>query len=378
MRTTTGRELFGYKGINMPSPQVIDVSSLLIPISADNAVGLDLRQDTTQHSLYSRIRDARKAARAAERKNLFDNNSTEADEHWRQVFELAPQALKEKTKDLEIACWFTESLIRKAGFRGLRDGFSLIRQLIETFWDNIYPLPDDDGIATRLAALTGLNGEGAEGVLIAPIRTAYITEGSQSGQPFSYWQYKQALDAQRMTGEQARAEQIAKNGFNLDDIQNVVNQSSQEFYVNLRDDVRDALEEYKRIGQLLVERCGVHDSPPTSNIVNILTDTLSAITHIAREKLPEPETTDGAAGAEVSGEASVGGAIKSRAEALKQLGYISQFFRRTEPHSPLSYIIEKAVRWGDMSLGELMHELIPDSSSRSTYSSLTGVTTNEE
>ncbi len=362
----------------MPSPQVIDVSSLLTPISADNAVGVDLRQDTTQHSLYSRIRDARKAARAAERKNLFDNNSTEADEHWRQVFELAPQALKEKTKDLEIACWFTESLIRKAGFKGLRDGFSLIRQLIEAFWDNIYPLPDDDGIATRLAALTGLNGEGAEGVLIAPIRTAYITEASQSGQPFSYWQYKQALDAQRMTDEQARAEQIAKNGFNLDDIQNVVNQSSQEFYVNLRDDVRDALEEYKRIGQLLVERCGVHDSPPTSNIVNILTDTLSAITHIAREKLPVPEAMDGAAGAEVSGEAHVGGAIKSRAEALKQLGHISQFFRRTEPHSPLSYIIEKAVRWGDMSLGELMHELIPDSSSRSTYSSLTGVTTNEE
>jgi type VI secretion system protein ImpA len=120
----------------MPSPQVIDVSSLIEPISSDNAVGLDLRQDATPRSIYSRIRDARKAARAAERSNLFDNNSTEADEHWRQVYELAPQALKANAKDLEIACWYTESLIRKAGFKGLRDGFCLIRQLIEKYWDN--------------------------------------------------------------------------------------------------------------------------------------------------------------------------------------------------------------------------------------------------
>lgn len=365
----------------MPSPPVIDVSSLLEPISADNAVGSDLRQDALPQSVYSRIRDARKAARAAERSNIFSDNSTEADEHWRQVYQLAPQILKNNAKDLEIACWYTESLIRKAGFKGLRDGFSLIRQLIEKFWDDIYPLPDDDGIETRVAALTGLNGEGAEGVLIVPIRTAHITEGSQSG-PFSYWQYKQALDAQRLTDEQGRADQIAKNGFSLDDILQAVEQSSQEFYVNLRDDVHDALDEYKRTGQLLIERCGVHDSPPTSNIINILTDTLGAIAHIARLKLPEPESeaAGGAAGAEApaSGSAAVGGAIKSRAEALKQLSHISHFFRRTEPHSPLSYIIEKAVRWGDMSLGELMQELIPDSGSRNTYSSLTGVSTNEE
>jgi type VI secretion system protein ImpA len=365
----------------MPSPQVIDISTLLEPISADNAVGPDPRQDAAPNSIYSRIRDARKAARAAERSNIFDDDSAEADEHWRQVSDLAPQILKNNAKDLEIACWYTEALIRKAGFNGLRDGFSLIRQLIEKYWDNLYPLPDEDGIETRVAALTGLNGEGAEGVLIAPIRTARITQAGKSG-PYSYWQYKQALDAQRITDEQTRTDQIAKNGFTLDDVLEAVEQSSQDFYINLRDDVRDALDEYKRIGQLLIEHCGVHDSPPTSNIVNILTDTLGAISHIARLKLPEPESAV-AEGAEAGatpgpGTASAAGAINSRAEALKQLSYISQYFRRTEPHSPLSYIIEKAVRWGDMSLGELMHELIPDSGSRSTYSSLTGVSTNEE
>lgn len=357
----------------MPSPQVIDISSLVAPISAENAVGIDLRQDTSARSLYSQIRDARKAARAAERTNLFsENKSNEADDQWRVILELVPQALKEKSKDLEITCWYTEALVRKSGFQGLRDGFILTRQLIESFWDNIYPLPDDDGIETRVAALTGLNGEGAEGVLIAPIRTSFITQSGPDGRPFGYWQYKQALDAQR-------SGQATNNEFTLDDIHKAVEQSSPEFYINLRDDVQDCLNEYKRIGQLLSERCGPQHSPPTSNIINILADTLGSILHLAKDKLPLPETADGAAqGADGASGGPAGGPIKTRAEALKQLGYISQFFRRTEPHSPLSYIIEKAVRWGDMSLGELMQELIPDSNSRSTYSSLTGVTTNEE
>lgn len=364
----------------MPSSQVVDVSSLLEPISAENLVGVDLRQDNSPKSAYVQIRDARKAARAAERSNVFDDGNTEADDHWRVVFERSPQVFKQQAKDLEIACWYAESLIRKAGFAGLRDGFSLIRQLIEKYWDNIYPLPDEDGIETRVAALTGLNGEGAEGVLIAPIRTAAITESGQRGS-FAFWQYKQALDAQRISDEQGRADQIAKNGFTLDDIQKAVEESSSEFYVNLRDDVRDALEEYKRVGQLLSEHCGMHKAPPTSNIVNILAEILGAINHLAKFKLPQAQdeaSETASADGVTSGSVTMSGAVKSRHEAFQQLSQISQFFRRTEPHSPISYIIEKAVRWGNMSLGELMHELIPDDGSRTTYRSLTGVNNAEK
>lgn len=368
----------------MSSPQVIDIGSLLEPISADNSVGIDLRQDTSATSPYARIRDARKSARAAERSNLFADGGSDAEDHWRVVGELVPQALKQQSKDLEIGCWYVEYLVRKAGFAGLRDGFVLLRQLIEKYWDGIYPLPDDDGVETRLASLTGLNGEGTEGVLIAPIRTTALTEAGQQG-PFAFWQYKQALDVQRLSDAQARADQTAKLGYSLDDITKAVEASSVDFYVNLRDDVRDALDEYKRIGQLLVERCGAHQSPPTSNIVNVLTDVLAAVNHIARFKLPaatDAVNQPGAAGAMADGGEIAVGAIKSRQEAFQQLNHISQFFRRTEPHSPISYAIDRAVRWGSMPLGELMNELIPDSGSRTTYGSLTGVgtgsTANEE
>ncbi|MCG8311948.1 MAG: type VI secretion system protein TssA, partial [Pseudomonadales bacterium] len=52
---------------------------------------------------------------------------------------------------------------------------------------------------------------------------------------------------------------------------------------------------------------------------------------------------------------------------------IAEFFKKTEPHSPVSYAIEKTVRWGRMSLHELMNELLLDSQAKENYEMLTGV-----
>lgn len=368
----------------MPSPAIVDINSLLEPVSADNAVGDDLRADTSPTSLYISIRDARRAARAAERNSMFDGGSTEANENWHKILELAPQILSQHSKDLEVACWYTEALVRKAGFQGLRDGFTLIKRLIEEFWDqDLYPVPDEDGIETRIAPLTGLNGEGAEGVLLTPIRSTGITEDIPPG-PFTFWQYKQALDVKRIQDDDARSEQAQKIGFTIEDIENVVEQSSQAFFIDLRDDVRECLQAYREISDLLLNYCGSQDAPPTSKIIELLEDTLGAINHIAKYKFPveasnESEISEpGGTAASPASAVTVSGPIKTREEAFRALNSISDFFRQTEPHSPISYVIDRAVKWGDMSLSELMNELIPDHSSRQTYSSLTGVNPNED
>jgi type VI secretion system protein ImpA len=43
---------------------------------------------------------------------------------------------------------------------------------------------------------------------------------------------------------------------------------------------------------------------------------------------------------------------------------VAEFFRRTEPHTVLSYALEQVVRWGRMPLPALLRELIPDDGSR--------------
>jgi type VI secretion system protein ImpA len=55
---------------------------------------------------------------------------------------------------------------------------------------------------------------------------------------------------------------------------------------------------------------------------------------------------------------SKSGAYQSRDEALSALLKVASYFRRTEPHSPLSYSLEQAVRWGKMPLPDLLMELV--------------------
>jgi len=369
----------------MASEEIIQLDSLLQPISDDNPVGNDIREDSSPTSPYYSIKDARNAARAAERNNMFDGDSSEADDQWRKILDLAPDILQNNAKDLEVASWYTEALIRRHGFQGLRDGFKLIHGLIDQYWDNLYPLPDEDGVETRVAPLTGLNGEGAEGVMIAPIRNVFITQGNEPG-PFSFWKYQQALDIEKIIDEETKSDKASKLGFSNDDVETAVSESSEEFFVNIRDDIVESIDTYKEIGRVLDEYCGINDAPPISNIINILQDCQGAINHIAKYKMPSEDVEESTSSddleqttTESTGQTQqVSGPIKSRTDAFKKLTEISAFFRKTEPHSPISYILERAVKWGDMPLEDLMKELIPDSSARDFYGSLTGVKTEDE
>jgi type VI secretion system protein ImpA len=57
-------------------------------------------------------------------------------------------------------------------------------------------------------------------------------------------------------------------------------------------------------------------------------------------------------------------AAASREDMLRELERIAEFFRRTEPQSPLSYTLEEAVRRGRMSWPELMAEIVTDAATR--------------
>lgn len=367
----------------MASPNIVNLDDILAPIAEDSPGGEDARTDSSPSSLYQTIKTARSAARAAERNSVHDESSNEADGHWRTISETAPKILREQTKDLEVASWFAESMVRLHGSQGLRDSFLILHGLVERYWDNLYPMPDEDGLETRVASIAGLNGEGAEGVIIAPIRKITITEGKTQG-PFSLWQYQQALEANKITDDKVRQAKIDTLGFSLDGVETAVRESSNAFFIDLRDDLSDCISLYKKLGQLLDEHCGAYNAPPVRTVVEVLEECLGAVNHLGRDKFPvelvaneSAEDSESLAG-ENNPVTAGGGPINSRESAFRQLEEIARYFRQTEPHSPVSYVLEKAVKWGAMPLNELMSELIPDDSSRNHYSKLTGVSTNDE
>lgn len=369
----------------MASPDILDFARLLAPITEDSPAGKDLRQDPSPVSKYQTIKSARSAARAAERKSMHDGDTTEADEQWRKIISLAPDILSNQSKDLEVASWLSEAMIRRYGFQGLRDSFKLIQGLLENHWDGLYPMPDEDGLDTRTSPITGLNGEGAEGVLIAPIRKVPLT---QAPNLFSFWQYQQALDIPRgPDSETARQAKIEKLGFSLEEIEKSVAESSSEFFVDQLDDITAAIDYCKNIGAQLEQLCQPEEAPSVRNIISILEECRGAINHIGKDKLPVAETvttvtlehtateqTTMTTTVGVVGESfSAAGAINSRAAAMKQLQEIADFFRKTEPHSPISYVIERSIKWGSMPLNELIVELITEPSALQHFTTLTGV-----
>ena len=161
-------------------PEGFDLATLLAPISKDAPAGADLRKDYSPNSLYYRLRDARAEARAAER--AVDAGTTEGapSPQWRPVRDLAIEALSTQSKDLEIAAWLTEALLRGDGLVGLTAGFQLMAGLAENFWDSFFPESEEDGLAGRLAPVAGLNGVGGEGTLIQPLRRLVLFSAGRS------------------------------------------------------------------------------------------------------------------------------------------------------------------------------------------------------
>ncbi|WP_111642403.1 type VI secretion system protein TssA [Marinimicrobium alkaliphilum] len=370
----------------MASERVIDLDALLAPIAETTPAGNDPREDASPQSLYQTLKRERSSARAAERKTVHDGNDQEADSHWQNVLSMAPTLIQEQAKDLEVASWLTEALVRKHGFRGLRDAFALIHGLVQNFWNDLYPRPDEDGIETRVAPLSGLNGEGAEGVLIAPIRKVSITEGNPPA-PFSLWQYQQALDIQKLPDEDARQTKEQTLGYSLYDIERAVAESSDTFFIEQRDHLDEALAHYRACSETLDNHCGAEYAPPVRNILSVLEECRGAMSHLGKDKYPvagehtESASSDGDKSANSDVPVSTNHIKKKaldREEAFRQLREISDFFLKTEPHSPVSYVLQKAVKWGNMRLDELIAELIPDSSSRAHYSELTGVDINDD
>lgn len=66
------------------------------------------------------------------------------------------------------------------------------------------------------------------------------------------------------------------------------------------------------------------------------------------------------------------GAPQNRVQALQQLRIVAEFFRRTEPHSPVAYLAERAASWGEMPLHVWLRAVIKDPSAIAGVEELLG------
>jgi type VI secretion system protein ImpA len=360
-----------------------DLTTITTPIPGDNPAGADLREDESHSSDFRTIRDARNEARRIERRaDEEGEDATPAMAQWQTVSEVGQQALAEWTKDLEIAAYMIEAFARLDGFSGVARGFRIARELVANFWDNIYPLPDEEGLATRVLPLTWLNGTETDGVLISPLNRIPLTEGNSCG-PYAHWQYLQATEIAATTDPAGREDRIRQGAATLDQINRACYESEPKFFLKTIQDIESCLTELDQLDRVLIEKCGHEIAPPSSKIRETLEGCLTAVKDIGKKRIAEATavteaSTNGAGGAlSVDGGKRAGSSqgfqLSTRDDAFRILLSVADFFERHEPQSLLPAQIRRVVRWGRMTPQELFVEVLEDSSALEQMFKLVGI-----
>jgi type VI secretion system protein ImpA len=356
------------------SASVIDIEALLLPISQDNPAGCDLREDPTASTAYHTLKDARMSARHFERDTGQAVDSASAKKAWQQVKKMSQALLKNQSKDLEIAAWLIESLLRLHDFAGLRDGFLLVDALLWQYWPQLYPRDNKD-IAARVSSLGGLNGFDKEGTLIVPISSVAITQDGDAAS-FALWEYQQALAIDRLDDAPLKQKRIEAGGIALERIKTAVNDSGEVFYELLQGTLQEAIAAFSKMTDTLEKKCHQF-APPSSYIKQSLESYQEHLHFILKDRLLSPQdcqkNQSHLAEELIDDGPALNSSIKNRQQALAVLLEIADYFSKTEPHSPLPSILRRAARWGNLSFSSLLKEVVDDEKAREQIFSLTGV-----
>lgn len=350
-------------------PPVIDLDAMLQPVSDEAPSGESLRYS----GLYDEIAEARRADKDVDQ-GEWQTEIKVAD--YRKVVALAVPALTEKAKDLQIAVWLSEALIKMHNFAGLRDSLTLVAGLQDNFWDTLHPEIDEGDMEGRANAIAWLDVQGA-----LAVRSCALTAGPGYG--FSDWQDAKRFDFPEnleMLDEETQAkfydlkQQAEKeNRVTSDKWRSAANQTRRAFCEQTVFTIDECWTAFTELNRVIEEKYDRNQMPGLSGLKKALDEVQEqAKKLLERKRAEEPsedDTSDESLGEEgvsngdgevVSGGGGMGGPVRSRPEALKRLAEIAMFFQKTEPHSPVAYLVQRAVKWGNMPLETWLQDVIKD------------------
>lgn len=353
---------------------VVDLETLLKPISDESPVGQDLR---------SVLFDAKKGIywhdriREAHRENLYETIPKLPD--WPAVIDLSTQALAAHSKDLQIASWLSDAMVKHNGhdrLAGLRDSLKLIRGLIERYWDGIFPASDPEGEDGQFTARANIIAT-LDARLAFAVKAIPLIEGS-GGLKYAYldWEDSKHFDVpdkdkwdsltsdelEKVTRLRDQAAQEKKT--TSEDWRRAVNSVP---YQSLRDCLSLLLECAEELTALddAMDLRFQREAPGVKEMRKALEDITSLVRNLEQEKRPPEMAALGDGSASPDGQPGVinySGSVQTRQEALRRLAEVAEYFRQTEPHSPISYLVQRAVKWGHMPLEAWLEDVVKDNS----------------
>ena len=337
------------------------LEALLAPIG-ENGCGEDLS--------FSLLFDEIKEARRADPDYLSQGDwATELKQaNWPEVIERTAEALTTQSKDLMLAGWLCEALAHRDHFPGLAFGLHLIAQLSDQYWDSLFP-DMEDGSDQRLARFSWLDSTLTQVVDELPLTQEYH---------YGLLHYLESRWVENLGLQNPAAmEQALQDGkINAEIFQRAVTHSTTDFLREQHGYVKQCIVQLELLSNTLDQLLG-DDAPVFREFHEHLEQCVQLIERLLSERgesvIPEQDGIDsdmtkdaestqdeGRASAVVSNASA--GALRTtplnREEAFELLSGVAQFFKQTEPHSPVPYLVERAIRWGRMPLEEWLRDVI--------------------
>ncbi len=322
---------------------------LLNPIAGASPAGADLRYDP----LYDKIKEARREEDVIP-SGGYDRPRKVAD--WPLVIKLASEAIATKSKDLQLTAWLTEALLRKEGYAGLAGGLTLARGLISQFWDGLFPEIEDGDLELRATPLDWMGSRLDFVIKSVPI--------NKSGHTF--WSLKEApsipteKDAEKDKEKAAQRKKALEDGkISADMFDKGFDATPKVWLRQLAGDISAALAAVDALDEVCQGKFG--DSSPS---FRGLKDSVTEVQHVVqqlidRKLLTDPDPVAAApveaaaeAGGAGGGEAAPSGPLAAepvdRNDAAGRILGAARYLRKTEPTSPVSYLMLRALRWGEL------------------------------
>ena len=356
----------------------IDVNELLAPIPGSDPAG----SDASFSDQFDRIREARRADDPNLAQGEWQTELKVAD--WREAQSLSEDILLRTSKDLQAAVWLAEAAISRDGLEGARDSFSLLAGLLETYWEGLYPRADDGDLEERAGKLAWFATYGARA-----LQAMRLNDDPQAPLTLAGWidsrevdnlgrqnaeAYQAALDEGRINGETYDARMVATPEAML--MERLVQvQAARDAFIRFSS-TSDA-----KLGRDAPNLAAIDDGLKKIQQIYAKVATAKGIGGVATVADDGAGQQAAASGGVANGGASGGtvsldlggGSLASKQAALRAIGEIAGFFRRTEPHSPVAYLLERAIVWADMPLEQFLAELIRDESTLSSIRERVGL-----
>ncbi|KJY89095.1 type VI secretion protein [Vibrio neptunius] len=372
---------------------MVDIEALLKPISEEQPSGTYLKLD---RSAYRTLRNHYNTAQSSFRQ-LIETPDASSDEalieanqsNWDLLRTSTFDALTTQTKDIEFLGWYIASqLFTPAPYDNLASSTKALVGFVESFWPTLNPHPpieklkssDESGQAKELVEfrtkpLLQLVGESQDSTaLYMPLQMISLID------ELSFGDFLRAERAGKIAELKDRAQTLFSN-----DVLSTLNGLS-ESYQNFDAAEKLIAKECQTLGVAQVSFKFVKAN--IADLINAiqflvgdkfarwpLDDEFKPIVDeptpaASQESQPAPANETPQTGVEHSGlvapqpvaqspsqPQSVSSVVTHRDQAFHELRKISEFFQKTEPHSPIPFLLERAIRWGYMSLPELLNEM---------------------